>query len=493
MDLGQSIRSGVKWLFLGSVGGRLLEFGFGIALARLLVPADFGLIVTIHVFTGVAGLVLSGGMGQSLIRAKEADQSDFNAVFTLQLSVGVLVYLVFFLAAPLMSQFFDDARYEDLLRVSAISFLLRPFSLIRNAWLNREMEFKKRTLVALVTGLCTGVSGVLMAWSGMGVWSLVLSGLVGALVSNITLKLVTPMKLRLTLNFTVMRRHSSFGFKITVNNLLSYLSRESKNLVLSKLAGPVFLGIFNKAESLARTPNALMVPATMQPVFRAMSKVQDDLNETKYIFYRSITLLTVYTTPCYVGLWWVAGPFIEVVYGEKWLMVIEPLRIYAIAGLFFNVMFPCGKLLDAQNRLIQQMVVLAARLVIVIAACVVGLRWGLEGVAWGVVLSHVINTVAVYYLVCRTIATRIADLFNALLPGLMLNAMLFSFLTVMHYVLTSVNAITPAIYLLLMSLAGAAFYGMIFLFTPIPSIRSEADRWRNKLRSFLGPRYGALD
>ncbi len=125
-----------------------------------------------------------------------------------------------------------------------------------------------------------------------------------------------------------------------------------------------------------------MMPATMEPVFRAMSKVQNDMDKTKYILYRSITLLMVYVTPFYVGAFWVAKPFIEVVYGIKWLAVIEPLRILVMCGFFFNIMMPCGRLLDAQNRLTQEMVILVAEFIVVTAACMIGLRWGLTGVAW---------------------------------------------------------------------------------------------------------------
>jgi O-antigen/teichoic acid export membrane protein len=100
MSLGESIRSGVKWLAFGKIGGRLFEFAFGVALARLLVPADFGMIATIAIFTGFVGMFVAGGMGQSLIRAKHADLNDFTAVFTLQLATGIVVYLVFFVCAP---------------------------------------------------------------------------------------------------------------------------------------------------------------------------------------------------------------------------------------------------------------------------------------------------------------------------------------------------------------------------------------------------------
>lgn len=187
MSLGQSIRSGAKWLFLGNIGNRFLEFAFGVALARLLVPADFGMLITISVFTGFAGMVMSGGMGQSLIRAKTATEREFHAVFTMQMGLSAVIYGVFFFAAPFIADYFHNPLYADLLRVSALVFFIRPFALMRNAWLNREMDFKKRALAGVATGLVTGIAGVWMAWRGLGVWSLILSGLIGALVNNLLL------------------------------------------------------------------------------------------------------------------------------------------------------------------------------------------------------------------------------------------------------------------------------------------------------------------
>jgi teichuronic acid exporter len=482
MNLGQSIRSGTKWLFFGSVGSRLLEFVFGVALARLLVPEDFGMLVTISVFTGFAGMVMSGGMGQSLIRAKDADENDFNAVFTMQLVVGSMIYLGFFFAAPLIGEYFNKPLYTDLTRVSALSFLMRPFTYMLNAWLNREMEFKKRSITGLISGAITGTTSVLMAWSGMGVWSLILSGLLGALCTNIMLAMITPLKLRLSFNTEIMRKHSLYGFKITTNDFLSYLTAESKSLILSKLAGPAFLGLFNKAESLSRLPNQLFMSSTIQPVFRAMSKVQDDLDQTKYMFYRVITLLLVYTAPLYVGMWWVAEPFIGVVYGEKWIPVAEPLTILAMAGLFLNVLHPCAVLLDAQNRLSQEMVALAVRLIFTIAACLIGLEWGLIGVAWAILATHVFSASYYYLLVLRTIPTRPAELLDAITPALILNTVLYSALAATHYALGELRTTLPSLYLLLMIFSGGLTYLTAFLFLPIPALRTEVMRWRQKLR-----------
>ncbi len=481
MKLGDKIRSGVLWLFAGNIGSRILEFAFGVALARLLTPEDFGMMVTISVFTGLAGMVMSGGMGQSLIRAKTTTENEFHAVFTMQVALSAALYAVFFLIAPVIADYFHSPIYSDLLRVSALVFFLRPAALMRNAWLNREMNFKKRSIATVLTGFVSGIAGVSMAWSGLGVWSLIISGLIGASFNNFTLWMITPLKLKLNFDTATMRRHSGYGFKITINDFLGYLTRESKNLLLSKLGGPSFLGLFNKSESLARVPNELIMPATMQPVFRAMGRVQDDLDQTKYLYYRSITLLTVYITPLYVGLWWTAEPFIDLVYGSKWLPVAEPLRILVIAGLCFTVMFPSGVLLDAQNRLTQEMYVLVARLLVILLACYTGLHWGMTGVAWGLVFSYFFSAVAVYFLVCRTIRTRPADLFAAMGPGLLLNAFLFGFLAIADHLLQSCKATMPAVYLLSMAASGAIVYAVMFLFCPLAALSAEAARWRQKI------------
>jgi len=486
MSLGQAIRSGVKWLVLGNVGNRLLEFSFGVILARLLVPADFGMIVTIQVFTGFVSMLSSGGMGQSLIRAKDADEHDFNAVFTMQLVLGILIYVGFFVSAPWIARQFDNPLYTDLLRVSALSFLMRPFAFMRTAWLSRQMDFKKRTIVGIAGGLLTGVVSISMAWAGLGVWSLILSGLVGALVTNIMLARATPLSLRLNFNWTLMGRHRSYGLKITVNDFLSYMAREGKNLVLSKMAGPAFLGLFNKSESLSRLPNQMFMSATIQPVFRAMSQVQDDLDQTKYMFNRVISLLMVYTTPLYVFLWWVAEPFIQFVYGDKWLAAAEPMKILVISGVFLNIMHPCAVLLDAQNRLTQEMFALIVRLFITLAACVIGLEGGLVGVAWAITLTNAFSAIYYYILVQRVIPTRFSDLLKAMAPGILLSSLLNIALAGIDLLCRNLQLSQPFIYLLLMMPVGAFTYLICFLYIPIPSISSEALRWRNIVNEGLG-------
>jgi O-antigen/teichoic acid export membrane protein len=478
MNLGESIRNGVKWLLLGNTGGQILQFAYGVALARLLVPADFGMILTIQVFTGFVGVIASGGMGQSLIRSKEASAEDFNAVFTLQLTLGVLIYIGFFASAPLVGHYFDSPLYADLLRVSALSFLLRPFASVRTSWLTRQMNFKRRAVIDLIVGVVVGVSSVLMAAIGMGVWSLVLSGIAGALTGNMLLSYATPLKLRVRFDRTMMQRHTTFGFKITASEVVQHITEQSIKLILSKLAGPSFLGLFNKAESLARMPNRLVTPPTSQTVFRAMSTVQDDLDRTKYMFHRTITLLMLYTSPALVALWWVAEPLIGVVYGAKWLPVAGPLAIIVLSGFLRPIAIPCALVLTAQNRLTQNLLIQLLGLAFAIPAYLIGVKWGLEGVAWSLVACTVFITTLYYVSVSRVIATRLIELLNAVTPVLALDAILFGALAVAHMLLPGAKTSHPWFYLVTMASVGSTAFGLAFLFLPIPALRTEASRWR---------------
>lgn len=485
MSLGESIRSGVKWLAFGKIGGRLFEFAFGIALARLLVPADFGMIATIQIFTGFVGMFVAGGMGQSLIRAKEADADDFTAVFTLQLGVGLFVYLAFFFCAPLIASFFNEPLYTDLIRVSASSFLLRPLLTMRNAWLNREMNFKSRTLVDVATGFFGGATAVTLALLGLGVWSLVVSGLLGAMFNVFWLARVTPLRLRLNLDLAIMRKHAGFGAKIVGADFVNYVRGQSLILIMSKLAGPTMLGLFNKAESLSRLPNQVLMSPTMEPMFRAMSKSQDKLDQVKYLYYRAVTLLMAYTAPAYVLLWWIAEPFITVVYGPNWSAAGAPMSVLTLVGFFLNVTLPSSVLLAVRDRLGKEMLATAINIPIMVIGCVVGLRWGLVGAAYGLLIAQAVHATQLYALVLRAMPTRTSDLLRAVAPGLLLGAATFAFLAGVDWLIPDWQHTRPALYLTLMSLLGGAFAAAAFLWLPIPALRSESVRWRTFLADHM--------
>lgn len=481
MSLRQSIRSSSRWLVGSNLVNQILQFAFGIILARLLVPADFGKIVTIQVFTGFVGMFASGGMGQALIRAKEVRDADWHVVFSVQLLIGVIVFSSFYVSAPFFAVWFGDPIYESLLRVSGLSFLMRPFLNMQNIWLQREMQFKASSTRGLVAGIMSNLISVAMAVYGFGVWSLVAGGLLGSVIHFAMLYPLTPLRPRLNFDRGIARRHGSFGIKITLNDFISYMRHQACNLIITKMAGAGMVGLFNKGESLAKLPFVAISGPIYQPVFRTMAEHQDNPDRVKYLFFRMISLLIVYTLPIYVGMWWLAEPFINTLYGSKWAEAAVPLEILAPLGLLYCIGHPCGAVLAATNRVGQEVIVQTVTLILVAVGCFIGLDWGLSGVAAGIVVSQIYSTTHMYLLANASVRARATELVAATLPGLVLNAVLIA-------ALVATDAIYPhelrqrsdALYLFISTGVGSVTYGVAFLFFPPAPLSSESQRWKER-------------
>lgn len=483
MSLAQSIRSSTKWLLAGSLGGQVLHFAFGVILARLLLPEDFGLLVTVQIFTGVAGLIAGGGMGQALIRSKDATERDFNVVFTIQFVVCILIYAFYYSIAPYFARWYDQPIYETLLQITAINFLLRPLVGTHGVWLSRNMRFKVRAIVGFISGLITSVSSVYMAWIGMGVWSLAFSGILGALCNWAMLSYQTPLRIQFVVDRGIASQFAGTGVKFSALDIVSYLRGQINNFVIGRMADPAAVGLFNKAESLAKLPFATISSSVYQPVFRALAAEQDNKDKSKYIFLRTVMLLLVYTIPAYITFSWLAEPLVTVVYGENWTAAAAPLSILAWAWIFSCFNQPAGALLAAQNKLGSELIVQLVALVLNGLACVIGMRWGLTGVAWALLLARLYTITHMTLLVRNCIHIKPKDVATTLRPGLLVGAATFAGLLLASAlkqagVLPDDRLISLAVSL---SIAGSFFVGTL-MFAPIAEITSESNRLRQLLR-----------
>jgi len=483
MKLGERIRSGTKWLFAGRIGNQLLQFVFGVVLARLLVPADFGMLVTVQIFTGLVGFVAGGGMGEALIRAKHAEPSDFQVVFTIQLAICALIYAFFFSIAPWFAIWFDEPLYEDLLRISALSFMIRPFTSIPRSMLSREMRFKAIAIADVVTMLSTGVASVLLALSEFGVWSLVWGGLLGSLLNALILVHHTRWKPRFQFDGQAARIFGGVGVKFTVNFIFDYLITQVGNLIVSRILGPAATGLYNKAISLNAMPLNMIGGSASRPVFRAISAEQDNLDKAKYMYFRMMTLVSVYALPFYVGLWWLAKSFIVVVYGEKWANSADVLAIIAVVGLFQCLTYPAGTLVAGLNALGKEIRIQIEVLALLVAAGLYSVQWGIKGVAWAAVGVAFYQALRMSLLANSCVGARYRELFKAVRPALLLNGTLFLTLMLADFVIFGRHFADDSMgYLVGMGGVGVITYTLAFLFIPIEALDAEVMRWKKTLR-----------
>lgn len=482
MSLGEKIREGTAWVASGNVGNQAVQFLFGIVLARLLVPADFGLLATIQVFTGVLAHFAGGGLGSALVRSRTLEERDWRVVFTLQCLVGAVIYALLFFAAPLVAAAFSEPRYEALLRVSALSFLIRPPSLIGFARLQREMRFKASALATSLAVCSAGIASVVLAATGMGVWSLVLGGLVGGGVSAVAAPVVAQWRPAFAFDFVLARRHSGIGFKFTANDLVEYLRQQTSVIIVSHVQGPAALGLFNRGANLAVTPVQLISGSAYPVMFRALAATRDDQNQSRYLYYRAIQLVAFYLLPLYVGLAFLAHPFMQVVYGERWLAAAEPLRVLALGGLFACINNQSGAVVAAFGRLGSELARQSVAWIATIAGLLVAAPHGIVACAWVVLAVRIAMALAMSRLAQGAISGSLRAMWRALRPALLMNSILVLVLVAAKELwLDRYAPASPAMYLAAMTAIGGLVYTGMFLMVPMRELASESLRWRRRL------------
>lgn len=482
MTLGERIRRGALWIFIGNSGSQILSFAVGIVLARLLAPQDFGMLVTIQVFTGLAGFVAGGGMGQALVRASATSKQDYDIVFTLQIAIGCAIYGVFYAIAPWFARWYEMPLYESLLRVSALSFVIRPFVNLPGSILHRDMRFKAQTAAKVATLLVSSSVSIVMAYRGHGVWSLIIGGLAGSLCSVALLAQLSGWRPGISVDMARGRALARYGMLVSLNDIVTYVRNQTTNFVLGRTLGTAPVGLYNKADNLARMPHAFITSAVYQVLFRALAKEQDNADMSRYLFFRSLSLAAVYVTPFYVALHWLATPAVSVLYGEKWAEVAAPLAILALAGPFMTIANISGAVLAARNELHREVTVQLVVLALTAAATVLALPLGLAGIAAALVLVSIYNALHMYALAARSLKATWRQLAVSQLPAAILNAILAAVLYMIDREAPGAMRDNELLYLGVLATGGAIAYAVSFLYCPIASLGSEQHRWKQRLR-----------
>ena len=421
-------------------------------------------------------------MGQALVRAKTVEKADLDIVFTLQLIAGCLIYTVFFLVSPLFARWYDNPVYADLLRVSALIFLLRPMLNLPNNLLVREMRFKEQAIASLSGLIASSCTSIALALRGYGVWSLTLGGLVGAVAQGVALHVQSGWRPGLSRDFRRGRELVRYGFLVSANDVVNYLKMRINLFLLSQSVGPGPLGLYNKGESLARMPHNFVTGSVYTVLLRAIAAEQGNLDRCRYLFARSVGTVAVYATPFYVGLVWLAEPLVRGLYGAKWAEAATPLLILAASWPFWLLGNLSGAVTAALNRLSNELKIQVVTLFVTALAVLGGLRFGIAGVAWAMVGTAAFICVFMLRLAAQALEARWIEFVRALRPALLLNAALALLLALLELALPAVVREHDMLHVAVVGGIGGLFYAACLLFWPIDELKAERTRLRQMLR-----------
>jgi len=476
------IRRGIAWAFAGRVSDQVLTFAFGVVLARLLAPEAFGMLLTIQIFTGLVGFVAGGGMGQALVRAERVSKEDFDVVFTLQLLIGCVIYGLFYVTAPLFADWYGNPIYRDLLRLSALSFVFRPFVTVPSNALHRDLRFKAMTGVNVACLVASSGVSIALALRGWDVWSLIWGGIAGSALRSALLMWQTGWRPAFSLQLARAGDLARYGALVAGNDLVDYLRERVSIFILSQTLGPRSVGLFNKGESLAMMPFLFASGSVYQVLFRALALEQANLDKCRYLFNRSIGLVAVYATPIYVGLFWLAEPLVRGIYGAQWVASAGPLFWLSFAWPIWLLGNLSGAVAASHNRLGAELRIQLLSLALNAVAIWLALPAGIDGVAWALVAVSATTGSMMFVLALRTLQADWRDTLRALYPAIGLNLALALILAGVELTLPAWILAHDLLHVACVGAIGALVYAALALYAPLPALRTEQARWRTLLR-----------
>lgn len=333
----KTILSSLFWKFLERGGTQGTQFVVSIVLARLLSPADFGLIALITVFITLANVFVQSGFNTALIQKKNADSLDFSSVFFASLGVAIVLYVVMFFAAPFIADFYERSELIPVIRVLSITLIIGALNSIQEAFVARNMLFKKLFVRSIGAVIPAGCLGIVLAYMGFGVWALVAQQLFNAFLMCVLMWLTVKWRPRLEFSLERVKSLFSYGWKLLVSALLDVGYNNLQSLVIGKLFAPATLGFYSRGNHF---PNIVItninssIQSVMLPSFSAE---QDNRVRLKQMVRRSIVVSSFVIVPMMAGLAALAKPLVLVLLGEKWLPCVPFIQIYCFIYSFWPI------------------------------------------------------------------------------------------------------------------------------------------------------------
>lgn len=349
-SLKQKTTKGLFWSSVERFSNQGVSFIFSIILARILAPSDFGIVAMIGIFFAVAQSFVDSGFSNALVRKTDRREEDLSTCFYFNIGVGIVAYIVLFLIAPFIADFYNQPILSPIIRITGFGVVLNSLCVVQQALFTIKIDFKSQAKVTLSATIISGIVGVVLAYQGYGVWALVWQGVVMSLVRMGLLWLMS--KWRPKAGFSKDSFHYLFGYgsKLLASGLLDTIYNNIYPIVIGKFYSPAQLGNYSRALSFAQLPSSNITSILQRVTFPVLSTIQDDLPRLQTNYRRLLKLSAFIVFPLMMGLAAVAFPLIRVVLTPKWEGCSLYLQIICFALMWYPIHAINLNLLQVKGR-----------------------------------------------------------------------------------------------------------------------------------------------
>ena len=329
---------GAKWAMIGNAMNLGGSFIIGLLLARLLTPADYGLIGIVIIFISLANIFVSSGLGHSLVRTQNVTQNDYSTVFFFNITVCIIAYFVLFFTSPFIASFFNQPILVEVLRVLGLSVIVNGFSLVQTTIRVKEINYKIQAQISIVSTVISGVIAITMAFKGFGVWSLVAQQLIRSIISTVLFWITSKWRPIWIFSKEHLKKHWNYGVSMLRLDITIVFFDNLYNVVIGKYYSVAMLGQFSKAKNFTDLSSSVIYRTLSNGVaFPVLCKVNDNTEELKRLFIRFMKLIVFLSCTATFFFVAVSDSFIPFVIGHQWMLVINFVKIISISAFLFPI------------------------------------------------------------------------------------------------------------------------------------------------------------
>lgn len=341
---------GTFWSAADAFLGHGVTFLVGIVLARLLSPEEYGLIGIVTIFTTIMLGIIDSGFSNALIRKLNVTEDDLCTLFIVNMAMSVLMYALLFVCAPAIAHFFERPQLIPLCRVMGVFLIFQALSIVQYTILSRNIDFKTKTKASLISAIISGVIGIVMAFMGFGVWSLVAQQLSKQLLYSITLWWFNKWWPKIRFSIESFKYMWGFGWKLLLSGLLDRIWAQLYQTVVGKCYSPATLGQYSRSKEYASIFSSNLTSIVQRVSYPVLSQVQDDKERMVGAYRRVIKTTMFVTAVCMISLGAVSEPLIYCLIGPQWHEAATFLPFICISMSLYPLHAINLNMLQVQNR-----------------------------------------------------------------------------------------------------------------------------------------------
>lgn len=468
MSLTKKIKSGGFWNLLETIGMVLCQFGYISIMARLLTKADFGLMALATAIISLGTIITEGGMGAALIQRQNITNRHKNAALLGNFLTGIAFFLLAFFLSNTIAHFFNQPELEKIIKVIALNFILLSISSVSLNLLYKSLNFKYSSVVTLIATLIGYTFGVVLAFKGYGVWSLVFATLLMSAIKAMLFFYFAPIKFQPGWYVKEWKELFTFGSGMILLKFSNYLGNGGINLALGKVFAPSLLGVFERSFQIKTLPSKYVGGILDKVMFPVMSQIQDKEERLFKVYHFGLGFSNSILMPFAIYLMYFSEAIVLILLGKEWMDAIVPLQIMFAILPFSISSRMADSVIRAKGYIYKNVIRKYIYIVVLLTSTIVlGYYYGTTGAAIGVTGSYLFNYVLMIFLVKNIFKKPIKEIFHTPLnEAFLLTLYVIIFLTLNYFSIKFIGVSTLINFVITSCILGF-FLLLIYIKKPI--------------------------